>query len=325
MDAAIFAYYLLCYSEGIVAVLVAVLAASLRKTVQDRRFAFFIGGMTVMVLSFTVGSHLISTNRLGGAVATTVGLVNVLSDSFLVFSLPFFVHSLVPFPRAALWNRMWAATAVVVSVAASLAMFFHGPPAAFTLLFSAMGGAVAYGTLIGIFHLLRRRGQGAEGAPSQDRRRWTSILTALPVTSAAYLPFFVIFDLFPRGFPSLTGALQPTVKVFPSFYAIINGLYLVKTVPSLVKGRDYRGAPAPENAAAPDLDALNLSPREREVAVLLLEGMTYKEIARRLFVSLATVKTHVDRIYRKTGAANKMELSFMMRGAPAHQNAAPDP
>ncbi len=56
-----------------------------------------------------------------------------------------------------------------------------------------------------------------------------------------------------------------------------------------------------------------LSPRELEVAGLLLEGLTYQEIGERLFISLATVKTHVDRIYKKTGAGNKMELANLLR------------
>ena len=55
-----------------------------------------------------------------------------------------------------------------------------------------------------------------------------------------------------------------------------------------------------------------LSPREREVASLLLDGLTYQEIGERLFISLATVKTHVDRIYKKTGAGNKMELAKLI-------------
>ena len=43
----------------------------------------------------------------------------------------------------------------------------------------------------------------------------------------------------------------------------------------------------------------NLSPREQEVLELLAQGLLYKEIADRLAVSYATIRTHVERIYQK--------------------------
>ena len=42
-----------------------------------------------------------------------------------------------------------------------------------------------------------------------------------------------------------------------------------------------------------------LSDRELEVLLVMAEGLANRDIARRLFVSEATVKTHVQRIMRK--------------------------
>ena len=50
-----------------------------------------------------------------------------------------------------------------------------------------------------------------------------------------------------------------------------------------------------------------LSERELEVLALLASGRTNAEIARDLFVALGTVKSHVNNIYRKLGAANRAE------------------
>ncbi|MBQ9538030.1 MAG: helix-turn-helix transcriptional regulator [Treponema sp.] len=52
-----------------------------------------------------------------------------------------------------------------------------------------------------------------------------------------------------------------------------------------------------------------LSKREQEVAVLLLQGKTTQETADALFVSLSTVKTHIQHIYEKTGVRNRAELA----------------
>jgi LuxR family maltose regulon positive regulatory protein len=50
-----------------------------------------------------------------------------------------------------------------------------------------------------------------------------------------------------------------------------------------------------------------LSERELEVAALLADGLTYQEIARALFISLNTVKTHLKNVYGKLGVHGRQE------------------
>lgn len=50
-----------------------------------------------------------------------------------------------------------------------------------------------------------------------------------------------------------------------------------------------------------------LSDREREVLRLLADGLSNKEIAARLIISLATVKTHIANIYQKLDAASRTQ------------------
>lgn len=51
-----------------------------------------------------------------------------------------------------------------------------------------------------------------------------------------------------------------------------------------------------------------LTQREREVQMLLLEGMSNPSIAERLGISVSTVKAHVTSILAKFGAKNRVEL-----------------
>ncbi len=50
-----------------------------------------------------------------------------------------------------------------------------------------------------------------------------------------------------------------------------------------------------------------LTPRELEVLAALAEGITNKAIARRLNISLHTVKFHVESLFRKLGARTRTE------------------
>lgn len=51
-----------------------------------------------------------------------------------------------------------------------------------------------------------------------------------------------------------------------------------------------------------------LTPREREVLELLLEGKTADDVSAELVISVATVRTHIHRIYEKVGVHSQIEL-----------------
>src|SRR5215207_3965802 len=65
---------------------------------------------------------------------------------------------------------------------------------------------------------------------------------------------------------------------------------------------DHSTTPEP---AAPEAYPAGLSSREVEVLRLVAAGMSNAEISRELFVSLATVKKHINNIYRKLGTHNR--------------------
>jgi DNA-binding NarL/FixJ family response regulator len=65
-----------------------------------------------------------------------------------------------------------------------------------------------------------------------------------------------------------------------------------------------------------------LTAREAEVLTLLASGLSNTEIARRLYLSNATVKTHINRIFAKTGARDRAQA---VRYAYQHGLAAPVP
>lgn len=69
---------------------------------------------------------------------------------------------------------------------------------------------------------------------------------------------------------------------------------------------EFRAAEARARAAA-------LSPREREVVRLVIDGLLNKEIADQLDIALVTVKLHRGRAMRKLGAGNPADLVHIAR------------
>ena len=57
----------------------------------------------------------------------------------------------------------------------------------------------------------------------------------------------------------------------------------------------------------PELD--QLTPREREVLRLIARGYAYKQVARRLGISIKTVETHVSAVLRKLQLSSRYELT----------------
>src|SRR5690349_7941472 len=103
------------------------------------------------------------------------------------------------------------------------------------------------------------------------------------------------------GDDQLFGALEAGASAF-----------VPKTAPA-----DEVAASAPSAFTAADLaEAMKrrlaptgpqLSPREGQVLRLLADGMSVAGIAKQLFVSESTAKTHISKLYEKLGAANRAQ------------------
>jgi len=65
----------------------------------------------------------------------------------------------------------------------------------------------------------------------------------------------------------------------------------------------------------PEKNLAELTPRERDVAILVMEGFRNAEIGARLNVSEHTVRNYIMRIYDKLGVSNRVQLTRQCTGA----------
>ena len=58
-----------------------------------------------------------------------------------------------------------------------------------------------------------------------------------------------------------------------------------------------------------NLHESHITERGKEILALLMKGLSYKEIAAMIFVSIETLNTHIKNIYRKLNVHSRSELS----------------
>jgi RNA polymerase sigma factor (sigma-70 family) len=114
-------------------------------------------------------------------------------------------------------------------------------------------------------------------------------------------------------------------KIFEALSAGASGYILKKTAPdkllTAIKELQDGGSPMSSQIARKVVthfqstsnkttinDSLNLlSNREKEILEMLSRGLTYKEIAEKVFISPQTVRKHVYHIYEKLHVSNRIE------------------
>lgn len=162
--------------------------------------------------------------------------------------------------------------------------------------------------------------------PDAERRKWSAILGGVLLAGLILQLAMGGRGLFRLDLPPPTLGTIPTPPLagHPALLAdldrLITALLLFWCpIPAYWVLRRYLALPKPESEslASADLtgfaDRFGLSPREVEVATLVMEGHSNKEICEALFISLDTVKRHITNVYRKTGVRNRVQLSRLPR------------
>jgi len=152
------------------------------------------------------------------------------------------------------------------------------------------------GVVIGMLSSEKPCPPDGPGNPLTYRR---SLNGAWNLTGLLVLGFGMLFIFLPAA---------RTTGGFALFYGLYNLPGLFFFLNRLISG-NRTDRPAETGAAPSVLDCL--TGREREVALLIIGGRKYREIAEDLFISFSTVKKHANNIYRKTGAANGRQLIRM--------------
>ncbi|MCG8454083.1 MAG: helix-turn-helix transcriptional regulator [Spirochaetales bacterium] len=185
----------------------------------------------------------------------------------------------------------------------------------FFVLYASLGLSIVLTTS---FILIVRHQRRHLSSPEKAESWEIQVCTVMAKLALFFMPLFLLFDFW-RFVPSHLWFhdLVSSFSAAPLFLMIWNILLIYGGVKALVFENSSQSLSEILNRWE---SAYSLSPREREVCKLLLDGKSYKQIENALFISQATVKTHTNRIYQKTGAKNQVELIHWMMLAQKGEN-----
>src|SRR3989442_14627603 len=117
---------------------------------------------------------------------------------------------------------------------------------------------------------------------------------------------YIVKDATPDEFVKIIRATHEGLEIASPHLANLHPVVLAR-----LQGAHADAAPAP----ALSFSGLNLSPREREIVVLLVLAKSNKEIADKLSLASDTIKAHLQHIFSNVGFSSRLEaIVFYLTG-----------
>lgn len=201
---------------------------------------------------------------------------------------------------------------------AGLSLFLLLPNSALLLIIGAPGYSRIFFVLmlsyVAVFHLgiilsllrLYQKHSGLGIYQHTRLRRLASIFITVKILSLIFLSLYIL----------------KVVRFNLSFYAVFffYNLLPIFFLRSTTENLFIDELPPKESLPSLSLDQryrqFGISKREQEIIELVLAGCSNRDIEDKLFISLATVKDHIYKIYKKTGVRNRVQLVNLLRGKP---------
>ena len=210
----------------------------------------------------------------------------------LFYSLPLFASYLVEKPLPMPVRKILAAMVIIYPV--SMLIYFVTD----RVIFSDIGDILLLTMILStIIRLIPKKNQ-------MINPYFRNVGNVFCILLGAFLPLFILdvfIDIPIRNVNDLFYDISIFLLLFYIAWNVVNAVYIVP---------QFNLAFPQKSIICSDqkMEMYQLSKREKEIAALICHGLANKEIAVRLDISTMTVKNHIYNIFKKTGAANRVEL-----------------
>lgn len=181
------------------------------------------------------------------------------------------------------------------------------------------------------FHVVGEFGNGEEALEAIRQHKPTIAILDLKIGDCSGLS--ILGAVVDGGLPTRVVLLAALIRDAEIYAAIERGAYgillkdwasdtLIDCLRAVAAGRRW----FPQNLVKGPLERENvrrrwaediskrLTRREREVALLIVDGLTSKQIASRLELSEGTVKLHLHAVFQKLGVSKRSDMVVMLSG-----------
>ena len=141
---------------------------------------------------------------------------------------------------------------------------------------------------------------------------WATAALALPILGTT-LPFLDARLHLAALTPTTWAVVLIAALLFPSWWELAKWLRWRRRPPPTMTARGLSSAHVERPADLP------LSPREREVVTLIAGGLSDREIATRLVLSVRTVERHIENVYNRLGISGKAGRAIVTAYALRHR------
>jgi len=149
----------------------------------------------------------------------------------------------------------------------------------------------------GILHITRLSSELGKGL--------SPLLVFGPFIAFTFVLFLVWFAVFPLIGWAVSSVIDLTLKVIFLMAVAVQTIVLTQRQPIIATQTANRLL---TDICADISERYSLSQRESEILFYLIQGRSASYIAELHFVTTSTIKTHTQRIYKKTGVHSKQEL-----------------
>ena len=282
---------------GTVSLLVTLTLYLLKREESYRDHLFVLLSFTGIILSETLGCYFDLTR---GNVSIIVFLrhITILASCSLIYTLVRFTNSLVENAGRRLSERVSAAISITLTICILVTIPFSFARLFKDIALGVLGVSILYSVVMVIRHSRLK---------PEDKNLKAALIVAL-VTILVF-PVFVVLDFYrlplvPEGYPQ-------RLWILPAFYIIWNVTFISVALRDLLAPKDISMTLEEERVRR-----FGLTPREQQVAELLMEGKRYREIAGLLDIAMPTVKTHISNIYDKTETRSRAALMHKLLNLP---------
>lgn len=277
-----------------------------RKSATERSFLVFLSCFLLIMFISTVLYYAQPVLAKPGVLLFLLLLIARLTAAGLMLSAVYLVHRLVGYPETRSY-RIGFVCAAGLFIVVFLALFIHaysrGVYSSEQFKTFEAGDVLIYVASLYpiVLFIVRYR--------SIENLMLRKVIRSFVIIAAVFLPVVVLDDFNVSLALDIgeSAAVQIEFLFFPVLYIAFNTLLLYYGFQFYVRGAG-REVPADDGVSDAFVERFGITPRERELLELLIEGKTNKEIGEALFISPATVRNHLHNVFEKTGVSSRTEL-----------------